>query len=99
MFYIQSLVLIFSSYVHINTYYLLQSVTTFQSFAKNKIPDLLVLLFSGRVPHFTKQIFLFWITLFGMLFINALKESINFKRTESLSVGEMTLLEGDFTDS
>ena len=66
-----------------STYYLLQSVTTFQSFVKNKIPDLLVVLFGVGVPDFTKQIFLSWVTLFGMLFINAVKESINFKRTES----------------
>ena len=62
---------------------LLQSVTTFQSFVEYKIPDLLVDLFGGGVPDFTKQIFLFWVPLFGMLFINAFKESINFERTES----------------
>ena len=59
------------------------SVTTFESLAKNKIPDLLVVHFGGGVPDFPNQIFLFWITLFGMSFINAFKKSINFKRTES----------------
>ena len=53
-----------------NTYCLVQSVTTFQPFVKNKIPDLLVVLFGFGVPDFTKQIFLFSITWFGMLFIN-----------------------------
>ena len=38
-----------------DTYCLLQAVTTFQSFAKNKIPDLLVVLFGGGVQDFTKQ--------------------------------------------
>ena len=59
-------------------------VTSFQSFAKNKIPDFLVILFGSGVPDFTKHIFfLFWVTLFGMLLINAFRESISFKRTES----------------
>ena len=46
---------------------------------RHNLPDLLGVLFYSGVADFTKQISLSWVNLFAMPFINAFKESINFK--------------------